>query len=500
MGRRYMSIWFKNLVADWLALKRPALGLVPFVLTEQQDGRSIVIGVSQLAEKDGIRKQMALVDARILQPAVQVIDDQAGRGPKLLKALAEWCIRYTPVVAVDGEDGLMLDVTGCAHLWGGEREYLKEIILRLRGSGYNVRGAMADTIGAAWAVARYGKVTPLIEPGQQKAAIYDLPSAALRLSAETEELLYNFGMLRIAQFAELPKKALYRRFKKELVHQLEKALGCREEYLQPVEIPVPYHERLPCLEPIQTAAGIEIGLRRLLDQLCQRLIKEGTGLRSAIFRCHRVDNNVQQLTIGTTHPSCKVNHLFDLFKEKLPTIEPALGIELFTLDAPIVEPAKVRQEVLWGGPAGLEDVQIAEWMDRVIDKLGPGSVQRFLPAEHYWPERSQKVADSIAEQPDTAWPRQQRRPIRVFAEPRLIEVTAPIPDYPPMSFRYKNKLYRRRKAAGPERIEREWWLDEGQHHDYYWFEDEGGHRYSIYRSGWYSEDNRSKWYLEGLFG
>ena len=117
-------------------------------------------------------------------------------------------------------------------------------------------------------------------------------------------------MLRIEQFAELPKKALYRRFKKELVHQLEKALGSREELLLPVELPVPYHERLACIEPIQTAIGIEIGLQRLLDQLCKRLEKEGKGLRSAIFRCHRVDNQVQQLEIGTTDPSHKASRLF----------------------------------------------------------------------------------------------------------------------------------------------------------------------------------------------
>jgi protein ImuB len=500
MSKRYVSIWFKNLVADWLALKKPALAQVALVLTEQDGGRAIVVGVSHLAEKEGIRKGIALVDARVLLPGVQVIDNQAGRGPKLLKALAEWCIRYTPTVSVDGEDGLLLDVTGCATYAGGEREYFKDIILRLRGSGYNVRGAIADTIGAAWAIARYGKVTPLIKPGEQKQAIYDLPPAALRLSAETQDLLFNLGMLRIAQFADLPKKALYRRFRKELVHQLEKALGSRDEFLQPVEVPIPYHERLPCFEPIQTATGIEIGLERLLQQLCQRLQKEGKGLRSAIFRCHRMDNHVQQLEIGTTHPSHKVNHLFGLFKEKLCTIEPALGIELFTLDALVVEPAKAKQDILWGGPAGLDDIQIAEWLDRVLNKLGPGTVQRFLPAEHYWPQCSQKLAKSLTEKPDIPWSRQQRRPVRVFPEARAIEVTAPIPDYPPMSFRYKGILHKRRKAAGPERIRREWWLEEGQHRDYYWFEDEDGHRYSIFRSGWYLEDNGRNWYLEGFYG
>ena len=494
MARRYLSIWFKNLVSDWLALKTPALAQIPFVLTEQDRGRIVITAASPLAAKEGIQKGMSLVDARILLPGVQVIDSQAGRAPKLLKALAQWCIRYTPVVAVDGEDGLLLDITGCAYLWGGERMYFKEIILRLRGSGYNVRGAIADTVGAAWAIARYGKISPLIEPGEQKVAIYDLPPVALRLPPDTLEQLYNFGMLRIEQFAELPKKALYRRFKKELVHQLEKALGSREELLLPVELPVPYHERLACIEPIQTAIGIEIGLQRLLDQLCKRLEKEGKGLRSAIFRCHRVDNQVQQLEIGTTSPSHKASHLFGLFKEKISSIEPALGIELFTLDAPTVEPAKAVQELLWGGPAGLEDIQIAEWMDRVLEKLGPGTVQRYLPAEHYWPERSpaRGLSHRVAGGPSpprssdmAVPPDRSRRPY-----PRLSAHAFPASE---------QAAYHR--SCRRARADRAGVVDRGRRHrDYYVVEDETGPRYWLFRSGHYTGDHSNQWFLHGFFG
>ena len=498
MARRFFSIWFQNLVTDWLALKRPQLAQIPFVMVRSDHGRMVVTSVSKLAEKEGIRKNMPLVDARFILPGIQVIDEQPDRASKLLKALAEWCTRYTPIATVDEPNGLLLDVTGCTHLFGGERSYCREIILRLKGSGYNVRGALADTVGAAWAIARFGTTSGLVESGTQRAAIYPLPPAALRLSAKTQEALNDLGIRRIEEFADLPKKALYRRFDKELVHQLEKALGLREEYLQAVEIPVPYHVRLPCLEPIVTANGIEYALQRLLEDLCKRLEKEGKGLRSAIFRCHRVDNQVLHLEIGTTRPSHKISHLFGLFKEKLSSIEPALGIELFTLDAATVEPAKAIQEMLWGGPAGLEDMQIAEWMDRVLDKLGPGSIQRFLPTEHHWPERSQKLATAISDQPDTTWTRRQSRPIRILPIPQPIQVTAPLPDYPPMSFRYQNKLHERRKASRAERIDREWWLEEVKHRDYYWFEDKSGRRYWIFRAGWHSTGEQ--WFLHGFFG
>ncbi len=479
------------------------MAAIPFIFVASDHGRPVVTAASVLAQKEGVRTGMPLVDARALCANLQVLDEKPGRREKLLEGLAAWCIRYAPITAVNLPDGLLLEVTGCSHLWGGEHDYFKEIILRLQGSGYSVRGAIADTIGTAWAVARYGKrgkISPLIPLGKQAEALYPLPPAALRLSPTTLDTLYNFGIYRIEQFADLPKKALYRRFNKELVEQLEKALGTREELLTPLELPIPYHERLTSLEPILTATGIEIALRRLLDMLCTRLEKDGKGLRKAIFRAHRVDNQVEQVEIGTTSPSHRTGHLFALFKEKLPTITPAMGIELFTLDAPVVELAKPMQQLLWGGPAGLEDIHIAEWMDRVLDKLGPGSVRRYLPDQHHWPERSQKVAGSIQEQPEITWSRRQSRPIRLLSRPIPIQVTAPVPDYPPMNFRYNKRLHEVRKASGPERIEREWWLEDGEHRDYYWVENQHGRRYWIYRSGYYAEDTASKWFVHGVFG
>ena len=174
-------------------------------------------------------------------------------------------------------DGLILDVSGCAHLWGGERPYLKEIITRLRAAGYQVRGAMADTIGAAWAVARFGQITPLIGPGEQVTALLPLPPAALRLEPATLDRLQKLGLYQIRDFNAMPRSALRRRFGKDMLLRMDQAFGQEAEAIIAVQPAEPYQERLPCLEPIRTATGIEIALTRLLEILCVRLQKEGEG-------------------------------------------------------------------------------------------------------------------------------------------------------------------------------------------------------------------------------
>ena len=201
---------------------------------------------------------------------------------KLLKGIAEWCIRYTPAVAIDPPDGLILDVTGCAHLWGGEKQYLTEILKRFKDFGYDVRAAMADTIGTAWAVARFGQDASIIESGQQTAALLSLPAAALRLEAETIELLEKLGLRQINDFISMPRSALRRRFGQHFLKRLDQALGYEEEIIHPVQPIEPYQEWLPCLEPIVTATGIEIALQRLLDTLCKRLQQEEKGLTRGI--------------------------------------------------------------------------------------------------------------------------------------------------------------------------------------------------------------------------
>jgi protein ImuB len=500
MQKRFVSIWFRHLTTDWLSIRRTELLNLPFVFAATDHGRKIITAASAAAEAQGIAPEMPVADAKAIVPDLQVFDDKPGRDAKLLKALGEWCIRYTPIVAVDLHDGLILDASGCTHLWGGEHAYLKEIVKRLRSKGYNVRAAIADTVGAAWAISRFGKITPVIESDKQAEALLPLPPAALRLEPVIVQRLHKLGLYQIRSFISMPRSALRRRFGEGLLLRLRQALGQEDEHITPIQLIEPYHERLPCLEPIRSATGIEIAVKKLLESLCKRLHRESKGLRTAILKCYRIDGRIEQVEIGTNQASHHTEHLFKLLELKIPGIEPALGIELFILEAPKVEDISPSQEALWAGGSGLEDQEeVAELLDRLAARVGTNAIHRYLPDEHYWPERSVKLTNSITEKPAIEWPSDKPRPTLLLTRPGRIEVTAPVPDYPPLSFRYKGKVHYIKKADGPERIEREWWLDAGEHRDYYQVEDENGQRYWLFRSGHYEADNPAQWFIHGFF-
>jgi protein ImuB len=498
MTKRFVSVWFHHLETDWFMLTQPALNHVPFVIATPDHGRLLITATNDLAEQQGIKKGMVVADARVIIPSLQVLNQIPDLNNKLLHKLAEWCIRFTPYVAIDA-DGLIFDASGCAYLWGGDVAYLKAIIQRLNGRKYQVRVGMADTIGAAWAIARYGKGSPVVENNMQSTALLSLPPASLRIESNLVERLYKLGLHQIEDFISMPRSALRRRFGQEFLQRLNQALGNEQELIQPVQPTVPYQERLPCLEPIVTLTGIEIALQQLLKGLCYRLELEQKGIRTLQLQCHRVDDKTIPVEIGTNRPSRNMQHLFKLFENKLSTIEPALGIELFVLEALKVEEHSHVQEKLWEKRGGLQDTALAELLDRFTARFGNHCWRRYLPDEHYWPERSIKSSQSMDEHTDLIWRRDQPRPLHVLSKPEPIEVTAPIPDYPPMLFRYKGKIHKIVKADGPERIEQEWWLQQGQHRDYYCVEDDSGQRYWLFRAGHYDAAKTFGWFLHGFF-
>ncbi|MEO5891899.1 MAG: DNA polymerase Y family protein [Ferruginibacter sp.] len=499
MIKRFVAVWFRHLNTDWMTRRQPGLKGKPFILAAPDHGKMIITAASPFAQVQGVNIGMAVADARAIIPSLQVFDDEPERPAILLKAIAEWCIRYTPLAAIDLPDGLILDVTGCVHLWGGEQPYLDHIIARLNGFGYEVKAAMADTVGAAWAIARFGQGNFIIDSGGQTTAMLSLPATALRLGPGVLELLQKLGLRQVKNIIGLPRAALGRRFGKELITRLDQAMGHEEEITSPVQPVEIYQERLPCLEPIVTATGIQVALQRLLEKLCASLQQVQKGLRRAVFKCYRADGKIEKISIGTHRASYNEAHLFKLLELHIPSIEPASGIELFTLDALQIEDVSPLQEKIWEGTGGLQDTGLAELMDRLANKIGAGNIHRYLPDEHYWPERSIKTALSLCEPLPIAWQANKLRPIQLLTPPEPIEVTALVPDYPPMLFRYNGTLYKIKKADGPERIEREWWLKDGPHRDYYRVEDEEGRRYWLFKSGHYTEDKTYRWFIHGFF-
>lgn len=499
MPKRFASIWFRHLLTDWKAIRQPGLKGKAYVFAEPDHGRMLITALTEEARKYGVTEGMTVADARVIAPDLQVFDGKPGRNIKLLTGLAEWFLRYTPLVQLDPPDGLLLDVTGCTHLKGGEKAYLQELVSRLKTIGYDVRPAIADTIGAAWGVARCASTGLIVAEGTHRNALMPLPPSALRLPFDQLLKLRNLGLHQISSFIYMPDSVLRRRFGKNMVLRLHQALGQEVEYLFPLKEPVPYSERLDCLEAVKTRPAIEIALNNLLERLCKRLYGEGLGLRGAMLTWYRVDGKNGNITIGTNHASNRVQHLFKLFFIKLDNVAPGLGIELFILDALKTEPVSDKQSQLWSAKGGADSEEVAELLDRVAGRIGTKNINRYLPGEHYWPERTPEANSDFKKKPESEWRTDKPRPMQILDQPEPIEAMALTPDYPPKLFIWKGEQHIIVGADGPERIEREWWLEPGEHRDYYVAEDELGRRYWLFRSGHYNAENNQHWFLHGFF-
>lgn len=497
MEKRYLYIWFKYLLTDWLLLQQPRLQNHPVAFVQQQQNRVVIHAVNAIAERHGIHAGMLSADAKAVLSEIKVFTVADTKRAKLLRRLGLWCIGYTPFVALDLPDGLILDITGCAHLKGGEEGYLQYILDKLTEKGFKVRATIADSIGSAWAGAHYSSIS-IIPPQKQIDFIKKMPPASLRLTPETLERLQKLGFFTVESLMPLSPKLMRQRCGEELPTRLAQAMGLADEHVEPIASPILFVERLSCLEPIRTAPAIAMAIETLLQSLCERLEKEGKGLRKAILKYYRIDGKMGKVQISTNKATHLVPHLIKLFDLQIAKIAPGLGIELLVLEGVRTEAMEQHQEKLWHANQGLQDKTLVELLDRIVGKMGDTSIHRYLPLESYWPEHSYRKTYVLEDKPATHWLNQRPRPMHLLQEPVKIQVMAIVPDYPPVQFRLKDKIHQVAKADGPERIEYEWWRSNHQHRDYYVLEDVDGQRYWVFRLGHYNEVG-SDWYLHGYF-
>ena len=500
MSRRYVSIWFRHLLTDWAARQRPEIKDRPFVLCMAERGAVIIMAANALAEQAGASRGMALADARAVAPDLLHFDFEPDRAQKVLGAMADWCRRFSPLCGVQLPDGIWIDMTGGAHLFGGEKKMLRDMVLSFQSFGYETRAALADTPGGAWAVARFGRKQPIIPPGALKEALAPLPPSALRISQDTAVSLRSLGIRTVADLYKIPRASLSRRFGAEVILRMGQALGELEEPLSSQLAAPEYTARLHFPEGVSTPDGIAKVLQRLMQDLCAQMSVKGLGLRAGVFQVFRLDGRAEQVSIGTGSPSCNAKHLSRLFDEKLPHLDPGPGIETFILSAPQTERVVAAQNGM-GMDADnyFHDDNLPELIDRLAGRLGADRIYGIAPRESHWPERAAKPTGPLNRKYAETWPQDKERPVMLLARPEPIEVMAPVPDDPPLLFRLKGVLHRIRASEGPERLEVEWWLRSGELRDYYRLEDEEGNRYWVFRSGHYKPEEKSHWFLHGFF-
>jgi len=440
---------------------------------------------------------MPLADARAIDPGLVVAAADPAGDAAALARVASWCGRWSPWTAPVPPDGIALDVSGSAHLQGGEEELLAEAVERLGKLGIAAQAAIAPSAGAAWALARFGGArTVVVPPDGTRAALAGLPVAALRLMPETVEMLTRLGLRHVGDLYPLPRPALVLRFGEGLALRLDQALGARAEPLSPLPPPPTRFARRRFAEPIATPDDIRAATALLLDALCCRLAEESTGARRLALTLHRVDGGACVVEIGTARAAREPRHLLRLFDERLGTIDPGLGIEDMMLAATLAEPQGATQLAL-DRTAAAGDA-LPALIDRLTARLGAGAVRRPLLVESHWPERAVRLAVPLDPARNAIHP-DRPRPVRFLPEPEPVEAVAPVPDDPPLLFRWRKVMHRVRRAEGPERIAGEWWRGAKELRDYYRVEDEDGRRFWLYRAGLYRADKPARWYLHGVF-
>lgn len=499
MSKRVVSVWLPLLPTERLRRNGSAPPAELPLATATLGGVRRIEAVDGTARRAGIVPGMSVADALAVRPGLVLApaDEKADRA--LVDRLADWCSHYTPWAAADAWTegfGLWLDITGCAHLFDGEKALLAHLTKRLGCLGFSARAAVADTPGAAWAWARYGTQHPYLPERGQRDALAPLPVTALRLAPKTAATLSSLGLRRIGDLYGIPRAGLAARFGREVTHRLDQALGHEAEPVSPRRPPPSHGVHAAFAEPIARPEDVAEAVRRLLGRLCRQLEVEGLGLRRLEVTAFRVDATSHAIAIGTSRPARDPRHLFRLLSENLATLDPGFGVELLRLSAVEVASLSPEQTGLETGDARPDE--FARLLDGLGNRLGFEQVMRLVPQQSHVPEHAVTRLPAAAPPPSVSWP-DRRRPVRLFNRPEPVEVMAPVPDSPPVMFRWHNRAHRVVRADGAERIADEWWRKGAPERDYYVVEDEAGRRFWLFREGLYGAEPPPRWYVHGVF-
>ncbi len=506
--RRVVSLWLPFWSTDRLRRHRyAALPADAPLVTRLHDGRRMLIaGACSAARTLSLHPGLALAHAQAMVPGLTVEDAAPAEDAAALERLAAWCLRLSPMTAADPPDGVWVDATGCAHLHGGERPMLSLLSEHLARQGLTGRMAVADTPGAAHALARHGGSQPVtvIEAGTHVDALAMLPVGALRIGAEMAASLRRLGLDLIGQLVTTPRGPLARRFGDGLLIRLDQALGRIREPIQPVLPPETVAIHRSFVEPLSTAEAFVAVILVLVREACSLLEQRGEGARRLELVFERVDATAQVVRIGTSRPVRDVRHLARLLDERVEEVDPGPGVGAMRLVVSLVEPLAYAQRPGNLAPDGKDEADLSELVDRLVNRLGPGKVYRMRTVESDVPERSQQPVPIYTplepEVPSSSWP----RPVRLLARPEQVEALAMMPDHPPKAFTWRKVRHRIVRADGPERITGEWWRRSAELvaiRDYWIVENQDGRRFWLFRQGdgLDAATGGLAWFLHGFF-
>ena len=494
-GKRALSIWLPHLPLDRLRRRNDPRILGPFAIVAQSRNVWKLTHPNDVAVRAGLTPGLPVPDARAICPDLLTEPGDSGREARFLYALRCWADRLSPRIALDPPDGLLLDIAGCAHLFGGEAEMAIHARQGLHDMQVEARVGIADTRKAAWALARYGSnPVEIALPGKTAESLHPLWINALGLPSEMAAELRQLGIGTIGQLHVIKSSELALRFGPDLVQELARTMGYAPDPIMSHRPEPTFAAGMTLPDPIGLVDDLVLGLKRLADSVCERLraVQKGARLYHLTVRCVDTGNHLR--TAGFAKPVNDPAMLLQQFRHHLDELKIEFGADRLHLAADCVEWIEARQKCL--GEARNRDGDVTGIVSTLGNRLGFDRICRWLPVDSHLPEREFRLVEAAHCDMPPAWERNpRRRPIRLYKYPELLETLEP--DRPPKKFNWRSHTYETAHAEGPERLTSEWWRGETlPQRDYWRVQTTTGPRLWLLT---YPGLKRPDWYVAGRF-